>query len=406
MNVETYRNLMLLKYSSPIFEEQSALIPNKPVIPKKESWGGKMIEAIEKYGEDSEEYRIAKQKYEEVSNEFWLEEKEKWDFYDTVEGRKQQELIWDFIESGSCEFQEYLEFSRKPDLPELIEFLQEYLTTLLRISIEDSPDQYEPFCDYTGSHYKSSLVLDGVSYSSQKADDYITALLETLPTAENILIKTNYDGNLRKKYENQEDQFDLIRESVAWSGKTMLPILEGFMEKAPFLYKVSSFSMENFRHTCAKIENGLRIDISSVCDSTILEKELSGRWVPGGESDLIIRFCNSSFSAVQETYSKLHDLIRKTFGVGFFTQMRPEIIQTYEKIWETDSAVLFTNLFWLCTDLDEIQDFFNQLNKIVLPEKDHLSYVCGNSYWVNTKNYAYATWAWTEEGFKIVGTCL
>ena len=51
----------------------------------------------------------------------------------------------------------------------------------------------------------------------------------------------------------------------------------------------------------------------------------------------------------------------------------------------------------------EVQDFLDKVNEVLLPIKDEVS-ASTNGSWEARNDFAVATWVWTDEGFKVIGT--
>ena len=51
----------------------------------------------------------------------------------------------------------------------------------------------------------------------------------------------------------------------------------------------------------------------------------------------------------------------------------------------------------------EVQDFLDKVNEVLLPIKDEVSAETKGP-WEAKDHFAAATWVWTDEGFKVIGT--
>ena len=76
-----------------------------------------------------------------------------------------------------------------------------------------------------------------------------------------------------------------------------------------------------------------------------------------------------------------------------------------EDSWEYgDVGTLISSISWYPRKLRVVQDFLDELNRILEPIKSKCDgYGMGNWY-ITDAPFAIATWDWTEDGFKITGT--
>ena len=299
---------------------------------------------------------------------------------------------------GNIEMHERLEFEEKPSNKELIDDIQWYFLSLLRLSEERSPERADEIDLYYPVVLDVKILIDGITYSSEDREQF-EACLEKLLDANGFIIDCTCQGVLREYF--WDDEFKdgsgrphMIRKDRAWTGAGMLDRLEMYKRRENFDYKLSIFYLDSGGFDYHKIHDGKDIDIPSTYSEEILNKEFEKDW--WSESlNLWVLFDPEEHPEIVEA---LHNLVRNTL---------PESeASCCEEAWEEDEPCkICSNVQWDCKSLREVQDFLDKVNEIILPIKDEVD-GDGEGTWEIRSEFAVATWVWTDEGFKVMGTCL
>ncbi len=298
---------------------------------------------------------------------------------------------------GNIQMHERLEFDAKPLNRELIENINWYLLTLLRLSEERGPDKITDDDLCCPVILDISILVDGDTYSSANKTQF-EAGLEKLKDANGFVIDCTCEGTLREYFcdgdeEDDDGRINMIRRDRAWTGAGMLDMLEQYKRLENFDYKLSIFYLDSGEFDYHKIHDGKDIDIPSTYSEDILNMEFEKDWW----SDILNLWVLFDPEDHPEIIDALHDLVRNTL---------PESeVSCCEESWEEDEVCkICSNVQWDCKSLREVQDFLDKVNEIILPIKDEVEGI-GEGTWEIRSEFAVATWVWTDEGFKIEGTC-
>lgn len=297
---------------------------------------------------------------------------------------------------GNVVMHEYLEFKSAPKQTELIEFIQEYLATLFRLSFERSAEKIEELglrCPVTLNAY---IEIDGVKYASSDAQAFITAITDKLPKAKAFAIDCFCDGVLREYFNDELDEsgdgrLNMIRKDAVWSGAGMLDKMEYYKRRERFSYKLAIFYPDSGEYKYEKILNGRAIDIETSMTPdfprTINDKE----WFV--ESlDLITNFDFDEYPAILQ---KLHDIVRKYV---------PESQLAFcEDGWEDgEPGILLNCICWNTYDFQDIKQFLDEINKVLAPIADMVD-ADSYGFWEIPSEFALAKCIWNGSGFELVG---
>lgn len=299
---------------------------------------------------------------------------------------------------GNVEMHEYLEFRYPPKQSELVDFIQTYLVTLLRFSIERSPKMVKKYGIPYPVTLDAKLIIDGATYVSTDTDTFKLALTEKLPNAKNIIIDCTCNGVLREFFhdeldENGNGKLNMIRKNSVWTGAGMLDTLQAYKRRNAFTYKLAIFYPDSGELKHEKILNGREIDLLASGTPTIIDKEFDEEWWSWN----LGLWADFDFDEHHDILTKLRDIVRR---------MIPETEIPYcEESWdEEESCMLCNGIQWNCMSLKEVQVFLDELNKELLPIKDEIS-AGGEGTWEVRGKFAVATWDWTEQGFRVIGLC-
>ena len=320
-----------------------------------------------------------------------------------------------YLIEGNVEMHEYLEFKCKPKQLNLIEYLQNYLSTLLRLSIERSPENLkllnendpeladDPYDEeYDSVTFNATLTVGQKCFSSTDAERFRKALYEELPNAEGFIVDLTCKGVLRELFSDEPDEegngrINMIRKDTVWTGSGMLDTLEEYKRRNPFTYKLFVFYPDSSEFVYAKILDGKDIDVLASGTEDIVDQTCSHDWW----SEQLNLWAAFDISKYPDKVEQLHNIVRSSI---------PEDQVRYcEEVWEDEDedvcnpTLLCHDIQFDCKSLRTVQDFLDKINAVLLPIKDEIIDAGGDGTWEVREDFAVATWAWTDEGFKVKG---
>lgn len=299
---------------------------------------------------------------------------------------------------GNVEMHEYLEFGYRPKQIDLIEYLQKYLVTLLRLSIERSPEKAEELELSYPVTLNAKLIIEGCEYNSCDTEAFIDAIASKLPEANGFIIDLECAGALREFFcdepdENGDGRINMIRKDAVWTGAGMLDTLQQYKRRNPFEYKLSVFYPDSGEFRYEKITKGKEIDVLSICNEKIVDQKFDEEWW----SYNLDLYADFDFEKHPDILAKLQEIVRTTIPQSE--------VQYCEGTWEDGELhILCSSIQWNCTCLREVQNFLDKLNAVLLPIKDEVD-AGGMGTWEIKKQFAVATWDWTDQGFIVKGIC-
>ena len=302
------------------------------------------------------------------------------------------------VEGNVEEMHEFLEFSHKPKQLEIIEYIQKYLLTLVRLSIERSPDRAEELELSHPVTLDSILIIDEDRYSSTDIDSFVEAVIEKLLTANRFSIDIKCNGVLREYYndepdENSDVRLNMILKDAVWTGGGMFDTLTSFKRRNMFTYKLAVFYPDKGESDYKKILNGKEIDVIASGTEDIINKEASDEWW----SYMLDLWAEFDFDKYHDKLIQLQEIVR--------TNIPKSEVPYCEGTWEDGELhILCSSIQWNCKSLKEVQVFLDKLNEVLLPIKDELD-AGGEGTWEISSEFAVATWDWTDQGYKVKGIC-
>ena len=320
--------------------------------------------------------------------------------------------IWHRV-SYVVEMHERLEVKCKPSQSELIEYLQGYLSTMLRLSIKKSPEnlkllseKYPEIEDSYDIHepvtLNAILTVGQKCFSSTDPESFRMALYEKLPNADGFSVDLTCKGRLSELLvdEEKEDEYertDMIGIDDIWTGAGMLDSLEEYKSRNAFTYKLFVFYPNSGEFCYAKILDGKDIDVLASGTEDIIDRTFSHEWW----SEQLNLWAAFDISKYPDKLEQLHNIVRSSI---------PEDQVGYcEAVWEDEDedycnpTLLCHSIQFDCKSLREVQNFLDKINAVLLPIKEELIDVGGEGTWEVREDFAVATWVWTDEGFKVKG---
>lgn len=333
---------------------------------------------------------------DEKAREMFLEYSKEFDAW-SVRNQYMINEVFSYILDAKVEMHEYLKFDYKPKQEALIEYLQSYLLGMLRVSIVRLQKKESGKPDST--IFNAKVVIDGTTYSSGDKDAFIDAVAEKLPEANGFIIDLTAFGSFVEDFDGEFDKCSdnrlnaLLKDAVFW-GPGMLWTLQQYRRRIPFEYKLSAYlpGSDSFRYE--KISDYKNIDVMSTCtySDDLLDADFDEGW---WSSDLGL-YAEFDFEKHHDILMKLQDIVRSSI---------PEDEVKYcEEVWaDGEFDLLCSGIQWCCSRMREVQDFLDKVNEVLLPIKDEVSAETKGP-WEAKDHFAAATWVWTDEGFKVIGT--
>lgn len=102
-------------------------------------------------------------------------------------------------------------------------------------------------------------------------------------------------------------------------------------------------------------------------------------------------------------FEKHHDILMKLQDI-VRSSIPEDEVKYCEEVWaDGEFDLLCSGIQWYCSRMREVQDFLDKVNEVLLPIKDEVSAETKGP-WEAKDHFAAATWVWTDEGFKVIGT--
>lgn len=285
---------------------------------------------------------------------------------------------------GNVDEHEIIEFKEQPKMQETIYRIQEYFGTVgnhaLKRIVDNNEDERIP--------YQLELSLFGENgYTTRNLVDALYGILYDLPQAEGFRITSYYSGP------QISSLFDEYRDSLV--GFYNLGDFISFEEVSS--YKKYEFLFNHGAGGCMKYEDGNWLDLRESYNKKVVRKSFGKDWWTW-EISLVIDF---DFEKYPSIIQSLHDAVRKHV---------PESELEYcESNWtgeDPEMEILLDGIQWCPRKLQEVQAFLDEVNKAILPIKDECEFKYDGEWFITESPMAIATFKWTDDGFKVVGTKL
>ncbi|MEE1321773.1 MAG: DUF4145 domain-containing protein [Acutalibacteraceae bacterium] len=279
---------------------------------------------------------------------------------------------------------ECVELKNKAVLSSTIPQIQSYFGYL---ALEALKRQFEEKDgeDDSEIRYEATITLYGEQEkTTSDLVEFMYCLLYDLPEADGFKIESSYYG-------------------PGFAGKVDDEILVPFYRTCNFdkteegkniNYKCFEFLGVSGETSCEKFENGKWVDLNAQMNPEILDKgEPNTLWWNWG-SELIVEFDYDKYSQIREA---LLNAVRK--------HLPEDMVELVEKDSKyEDIALLIVDCQWGVEKLRTIQNFLDEINQIIEPIKDECECSAEGEWYLPCGVDGVATWKWTEDGFKIVGT--
>lgn len=281
---------------------------------------------------------------------------------------------------GIVDLNETLEFDHKPVLKSTISKIQEHfgflaLQALRYLRMED-PEQELKF--------SAEITLLGENgYTAFDLGGFMNGLMHDLPSADGFKISSSYYGPSVAPWFNNE-----VREEFSAT-------VSELGEQESFTYTIFEFLYNHGESYCGRFENGKWINLEEQYSTDIIDKDFGKDWWCWN-MDLVVEF---DFEKYPDILEVLHETVRK--------YIPEDQLEYCENSWKDgDVGILISSISWEPRKLRVVQDFLDEINRILEPIKSEYDGSAMGSWYITDAPYAIATWDWTEDGFKVTGTAV
>lgn len=228
--------------------------------------------------------------------------------------------------------------------------------------------------------YSCKLTVRGENaYTTTDLFEFIQGIRYDLSESDGFIIESHYTG------------------PSLWTNKD---VREEFSLVVPQLDKQEHFTYRDFEYLdlsgeviCAKFENGEWIDLKALCSPDIADKDFDQDWC----SNQLVLKVDFDFDRHPDILEALHGIVRK--------YLSPEDLPYSENCWEDeDYNTLVNGANWDPRKLRDIQNFLDEANAILKPILPECSGSGEGGWYISKPPFAYGTWEWTTNGFRIIGT--
>lgn len=282
---------------------------------------------------------------------------------------------------GDIEISECLELKHRPTLSGTIPQIQAYFGYLAMKAIKY---QYEEKEHDRKVSFNATLTTYGEqNKTTTNLCEFIEGLMNDLPAAERFEISSQYYG---PGFGGMVD--DEIHEPFYYACE-----FDKNEECNNVTYKCFEFLYNHGEGGCMKFENGSWVDLEKQYRQDVLDMDFGSEWWCWN-MDLNVEF---DFKKYPDIARALQETVRK--------HVPEDQIEYCEQEWgDCDYDVLINSISWYSRKLRVVQDFLDEINRIIMPIKDECDCWAKGNWHVIDGPKATATWGWFEDGFKVVGT--
>ena len=282
---------------------------------------------------------------------------------------------------GDIEISEYLELKQKPILSGTIPALQASFSYLAMRAINY---QYEEKEHDRMISFNATLTTYGEEIkTTTDIFEFMFGLMNDLPAAERFEICSHYNG---PGFGGMVD--DEIHEPFYYAYE-----FDKNEERNNVTYKCFEFLYNHGEGGCMKFENGSWVDLRKQYRQDVLDMDFGSEWWCWN-MDLNVEF---EFSKYPEIVRALKDTVRK--------YVPEDQIGYCEQEWDDCGYdVLINSISWYPRKLRVVQDFLDEINRIIMPIKNECECMTMGNWYIVDGPKAMATWEWFEEGFRVIGS--
>ncbi len=280
--------------------------------------------------------------------------------------------------SGNIDMNECIEFKSKPTQESTITYVQEHFVFMAVQGLKARNGLLEDE-DIT---YSAELTICGKDgYTTTDLFSVVEGIMHDLPKADGFKITSNYYGPSVAPWFN-----DAVREEF-WQTINRI----GKYEQVT--YTIFEFNYNHGAGGCSKYENGTWTAPQLQRTPKIIDCNFGNDWWCWN-LDLYV---DLDYETHPEILTALRQTVRK--------HIPTDQIQYCESAWaDGDVNILVNSITWCPRTLRVVQDFLDEINKILEPVKAECIGSSGDCGWFQTRfPFAEANWDWFDDGFKIVG---
>ena len=285
---------------------------------------------------------------------------------------------------GDVDLNEVIEFKHKPVHESSIKPIQAYFGFLGIRALKKLRGELYRELEGRELRYNAELTIYGENgYTTTNLPEFVYGIMYDLPSADGFKITSTYYGpSVAPWFEaNSKEIKSEFSQEVAEIGL-----------QEEFTYSVFEFLYNHGEGWVGKFENGAWVDLKPQYSSKIVNKEYPKEWFCW-YVNLAIEFDFEKYSAILQ---KLRECVKK--------HVPSDQYEYCESAWEDDPQILINGVSWPTKKLSLVQDFLNEINAIIEPIKDECDCGADGHWYYYEFPFAVATWDWTDDGFKVMGT--
>lgn len=274
---------------------------------------------------------------------------------------------------------EILEFKAKPSIAKTIKPIQEHFAHYGMLGLRHLRGEQ---IDKRGFEYKAEITLYGEDgYTTSNLVEFVYALMYDLPKAVGFKIVSHYfgpnplfDNNVHEPFEN----------TISRIG-----------EFESFSYSLHEYLFMDGENYYSKYENGEWIDLKKLYTPEIINLKSEEVWA----SNHLYLHINFDFEAHKDILEELRNLIR--------AYSSEDDLRVLEDFWEDDDDPGLIMAYFDWDDgagFKDVRGFLDSIHGIIAPIMDECEGAASGDWFLNDDPFAVATWEWTNNGFRIIGT--
>lgn len=283
---------------------------------------------------------------------------------------------------GDVDLNETIEFSSRPKSESSLKPIQAYFGFMGIRAMKYSRGELYGDLEDCELKFTGKLTIYGEDgYSTSDLTEFVYGVMYDLPSADGFKIESTYFGpSVAPCFES--DRKKEFPEEIAEIGQS-----------ENFTYKIFKCLYNHGTGYTAKYENGKWIKLEDRYLPDIIDKDFGSEWWCWG-LDLAVEF---DYEKQADILAALHSAVRKN--------VPKSELEYCEKNWEDgEVGILCPSIYWGPNKLREIQNFLDELNEILKPIMNEYEGDCEGTWFIKEEPFAVATWNWTKDGFKIIGT--
>ena len=355
------------------------------------------IKAYQNENLSEEDIKLSEEDINKRAMDMFMEyvaQKEKLEQLEALTQLESDEASFNNSLEGNAVFHEYIEFKKRPLYPIVIDTIIKYINFLVRIANRECDTEMGT---YDGSNrVELEITIDSSKYFLNN-DNFSDTVIRKLLFANSFSIDIRFTGVLREFFIVSNDKgneaINLVERDPIWKGAGLYDKMLSFKRREKFVYKLAILYLDSGEEAYYKIENSKECEILDSHDETLISKVFSDDCWTSEDLNLAVYF---DFEKYPQILEKLRKAL-EDFLPDYAEDMR-------DNFWDYDeNQVICADLALKTDTLGDIQDFIDNINKIIEPIKDEVD--CGaDGYLRLCKNFGLATWEWTYDGFKIKAT--